>query len=122
MDDDDRHVMRKDFEMEIKPKFHPDKADHDDDELNEDNCETCALPGVPDDPKARVKRMRITISHNELKKIFVPLFTDIAKLVQKQVNMAQEATKKNVNVCPSSFRGIIVAYVYMALGTDSRLG
>jgi len=117
MDDDDRHVMRKDFEMEIKPKFHPDKVDHDDDELNEDNCETCALPGVPDDPKARVKRMKITISHNELKKIFECTFTEITGLVQKQVDMAQEATKKNVDVCPSSSHSIIDTHA-----TDFRLG
>ncbi|RPB20863.1 actin-like ATPase domain-containing protein [Terfezia boudieri ATCC MYA-4762] len=101
MDDDDRQVMRKDFEMEIKPKFYPDK-DHDDeldDELDDDNCVTCALPGVPDsdDSNIRVKKMRITIPNNELKKIFERTFTDITRLVQKQVNMAQEATKKNVN-------------------------
>ena len=102
MDEDDRQVMRKDFETEIKPKFIPEEVDHDDDDLNEDNCVTCALPGVSDDSKAGVKKHRITISHNELKGIFVPLFTDIAKLVQKQVDMAQEATKRNVDVCLSS--------------------
>ncbi|KAF8439648.1 hypothetical protein BGX38DRAFT_1273225 [Terfezia claveryi] len=97
MDDDDRQVMRKDFETEIKPKYHPDN-DHDD-ELDDDNCMVCAVPGVPDsdDPTVRVKKGKIKFSKNELKGIFESTFTEIAELVQKQVKMAQEATKKNVD-------------------------
>ncbi|KAF8439647.1 hypothetical protein BGX38DRAFT_1273224 [Terfezia claveryi] len=99
MDDDDQQVMRNDFEMEIKPKFLPGEADDNDDELDDDNCVICALPGVPDsdDPTVRVKKGKIKFSKNELKGIFESTFTEIAELVQKQVKMAQEATKKNVD-------------------------
>ena len=123
MDNEGLQVMRKYFEMEIKPKFVPDDADHDDgEELDDDNCVTCALPRVPDDPKARVKKERIKFSHNELKQIFERTFTEITALVQRQVDMAQEATKKNVNVCPPHSHGVIGAHAYVALGADSRLG
>jgi len=99
MEDVDRRVMRNDFELEIKYKFHP---NHDyDDELEDYDCVICALPGVPDDPKTRVKRGRILFSNNELKQIFEHTFAEIMELVQKEVDIAQEATKKNVDVCPS---------------------
>ncbi|RPB20864.1 hypothetical protein L211DRAFT_892519 [Terfezia boudieri ATCC MYA-4762] len=100
MDDDDHQVMRDYFEMEIKPNFKPNfLPGNNDDELDDDNCVICALPGVPDsdDPTVRVKKEKIKFSKNELKGIFESTFTEIAELVQKQVKMAQEATKKNVD-------------------------
>ncbi|KAF8420259.1 hypothetical protein EV426DRAFT_613029 [Tirmania nivea] len=95
MDDHSRQVMHKEFDTEIKPKFHPDKYDDDDDD--DDGPVTCALPGVPDDVERRVRKSKIIFSVEELREIFEPTFTDIAALVQKQVDAAQATTKRNVD-------------------------
>jgi len=94
MDDDDRQVMRSHFETQIKPKFLPDQDGDDDNDST-----ICQLPGVPDDHERGVQKSKIRFSTNELKEVFEPIFTDIATLVEKQVDAVQEATNKNVNVC-----------------------
>ncbi|KAF8464852.1 hypothetical protein BDZ91DRAFT_243142 [Kalaharituber pfeilii] len=96
MDDEDRQVMRKDFETEIKPKFVPDHDDNDDDD-DDDVVVTCALPGVPDNPKRGVWKKKITFTTKEVKGIFEPTFTKIAEMVQKQVIAVQETGRKNVD-------------------------
>ena len=93
MDDYDRQVMRKDFEKEIKPNFLPDEDGGDD-----DFGVTCELPGVELENIKGVKKRKIEFTTKELKEIFKPTFTEITKLVQQQVDAAQEAVKKNVNV------------------------
>ncbi|KAF8429413.1 hypothetical protein BGX38DRAFT_1334615 [Terfezia claveryi] len=86
MEDHHHYAMRKDFDEHIRPKFLPD-----------DGGVICALPGVPDDPEKRVREMKISFSMDEIKAIFEPTFTDITALVQKQVDKAQAAVKRNVD-------------------------
>ena len=107
MDDDDRQVMRSHFETQIKPKFLPDQDGDGDD----DGGKICQLPGVPDDHENGVQKSKVRFSTNELKEVFEPIFTDIATLVEKQVDAVQEATNKNVNVCDNP--------AYYLLGTKS---
>jgi len=108
MDVDDRYVMRNHFEKEIKPRFLPDQGSvDDDDDDGDDDGIICPLPRVPDDCEKRVQKSKILFSTNELKELFEPIFTDIAGLVQKQVDAVQETTKKNVNVCAAQAHCVI---------------
>ena len=100
--------MRKDFDKEIKPNFLPDQ----------DEGVICALPGVPDDPEKRVQKAKIRFSTDEIQAIFEPTFTDIAVfavLVQKQVDKAQGAARRNVDVCGSPPHRVSS----VGLGTDA---
>ena len=52
------------------------------------------MPGLANNPRVGVSRGRLTLSGEDVRKLFEPIVHDINKLVMGQVQAATQATKK----------------------------
>lgn len=89
------------FDEYLKPTFCPPEFNDsfdDEDDLDELASYNCPLPGVADNRDKAIYKGHLLLTLDEMRTVFQPTFNAITKLVQEQILMAEQKTKKPVTV------------------------
>ena len=86
--------MMKDFDERLKRTF----QDTEDQEVM-----VCEVPGLPDDPRTRVKDGFVEIDRAEMRGIFDPVIDEILRLIREQVDIISLPYHDIVTVRPLLF-------------------